>query len=142
MTKERKSYLGNVMFAVVGIALIVGGAIWLVSITNFRETAVKTEAVITSITTYEDSDGETEYNAIAEYTADGVSYSGSVSYRSGLKEGDTVRIYYNPDDPQRFQDSGDPIVAVIMIIMGVLCSFVGFFPVIYKLLPDNKNRRV
>ena len=142
MGKWHKSILANVMFAIIGIGLILGGAVWLMAIGNFKKTAVKTEAVITSIKIYEDSDGDTQYDTIAEFTVDGVPYSGYIGHVSGMKEGQVVTVYYNPDDPQEFQDSADPIIAVVFICVGILFAFVGFFPVIYKLIPDNKKRRV
>lgn len=140
MSKWRKRMSANVLFAIVGIALIIGSIYWLISMENFKKTAGKIEATITSITQYEDSEGETQTNAFASYIVDGVSYSNYIGYKAGMKEGDTVTLYYQPSDPQKIQDTTNSFVAIAMIVLGALCCFVGFFPVIYKLLPDNRER--
>jgi len=142
--KQKKKISLYFIFAVVGIALIVAGTVWLVQSENFKKKAVQTEATITEIETYEDSDGETQYNVLVEFYADDVKVEGDLGLHvSGMKKGQTVKIFYNPDDPNDFKSASEGIwMFVVFIVGGIPLTFVGFFPLIMKLIAAIKNRRV
>lgn len=146
MSNEKKSRNISLyfIFAVVGIVLIVVGTVWLVQSEDFKKNAVQTEATITKIETYEDSDDETQYNVLVEFYADDVKVEGDLGFHvSGMKKGQTVKILYNPDDPNDFKSASEGIwMFVVFIIGGIPLTFVGFFPLIMKLITAIKNRRV
>lgn len=143
MSDEREQKRSaNWIFAIIGIALIVAGIVWLVSIEGFKKNAIETEGTITRIDITTNSEDEDQYSAVVEFTVDGITYTGSVGYTAGMKEGDAVTIYYNPNDPQDFQDNSNSIVAVVVFLgLGAACSFVGFFPLIFKAITASRNRR-
>ena len=83
--KGKKKASVNWIFTIIGVALIIAGVICLVKSESFKKNAVETEATITEIDTYEDSDGDTQYNVLVEFRADGVKVEGSLGYHvSGM----------------------------------------------------------
>lgn len=108
--KGKKKSSVNWIFAIIGVALIAAGIICLAKSENFKKTAVETEATITEIEIYEDSDGDTQYNVLVEFRADDEKIEGSLGYHvSGMKKGQTVQIFYNPNDPHDFKSASEDI---------------------------------
>ena len=134
----------NWIFATIGVALIVAGVICLVKSENFKKNAVQTQATITEIDIFKDSDEDTQYNVLVEFRADDAKIEGSLGYHvSGMKKGQTVQIFYNPDDPQDFKSTSEDIwIFVVLIVLGVPFLLFGIFPVIMKFITVLKNRRV
>lgn len=146
MSNEKKSkkislYL---IFAVVGVALIIVGTVLIIQSENFKKNAAQTEATIVEIETYEDSDDETHYNVLVEFYAGDVKVEGDLGYHvSGMKKGQTVKVFYNPDDPNDFKSASEGIwMFVVFIVGGIPFTLVGFSPLIAKLIKAIKNRRV
>lgn len=144
MKKEKKKSSVNWIFAIIGVALIAAGIICLAKSENFKKTAVETEATITEIEMYEDSDGDTQYNVLVEFQADDEKIEGSLGYHvSGMKKGQTVQIFYNPNDPHDFKSASEDIwIFAVLIVLGVPFLLFGFLPVIMKFITVIKNRRI
>ena len=142
--KGKKKSSVNWIFAIIGVALIMAGIICLAKSENFKKTAVETEATITEIEIYEDSDGDTQYNVLVEFRADDEKIEGSLGYHvSGMKKGQTVQIFYNPNDPHDFKSASEDIwIFAVLIVLGVQFLLFGFLPVIMKFITVIKNRRI
>lgn len=142
--KGKKKASVNWIFAIIGITLIVVGSVWLAKAESFKKNAVETEAAITEIEIYEDSDGDTQYNVLVGFRADDMKVEGSLGYHvSGMKKGQTVKIFYSPDDPHDFKSASEDIwIFVVLIVLGVPFLLFGFSPVIMKSITVIKNRRV
>ena len=142
--KGKKKSSVNWIFAIIGVALIAAGIICLAKSENFNKTAVETEATITEIEIYEDSDGDTQYNVLVEFRADDEKIEGSLGYHvSGMKKGQTVQIFYNPNDPHDFKSASEDIwIFAVLIVLGVPFLLFGFLPVIMKFITVIKNRRI
>ena len=142
--KGKKKASVNWIFTIIGVALIIAGVICLVKSESFKKNAVETEATITEIDTYEDSDGDTQYNVLVEFRAYGVKVEGSLGYHvSGMKKGQTVEIFYNPDDPHDFKSASEDIwIFVVLIVTGIPFAVVGFSPAMMKFITVIKNRRI
>ncbi len=142
--KGKKKSSVNWIFAIIGVALIAAGIICLAKSENFKKTAVETEATITEIEIYEDSDGDTQYNVLVEFRADDEKIEGSLGYHvSGMKKGQTVQIFYNPNDPHDFKSASEDIwIFAVLIVLGVPFLLFGFLPVIMKFITVIKNRRI
>lgn len=142
--KGKKKSSVNWIFAIIGVALIAAGIICLAKSENFKKTAVETEATITEIEMYEDSDGDTQYNVLVEFRADDEKIEGSLGYHvSGMKKGQTVQIFYNPNDPHDFKSASEDIwIFAVLIVLGVPFLLFGFLPVIMKFITVIKNRRI
>lgn len=133
----------NWIFAMIGVTLIVVGAVLLIKSENFKKNAVQAEATITDIDIYEDADGDNQYNVWVEFYADDAKIEGNLGYHvSGMKKRQTVKIFYNPDDPSNFKSaSGDIWIFMVFIVLGIPFLFAGSFPVIIKLVRLIKDRR-
>lgn len=132
--KGKKKSSVNWIFAIIGVALIMAGIICLAKSENFKKTAVETEATITEIEIYEDSDGDTQYNVLVEFRADDEKIEGSLGYHvSGMKKGQTVQIFYNPNDPHDFKSASEDIwIFAVLIVLGVPFLLFGFLPGHYE----------
>lgn len=141
--KRKKKTSINWIFAVIGAALIITGSVLLARAESFKKNAVETEATITKIESYEDSDGDTQYNVLVEFYVDDTKLEGSLGYHaSGMKKGQTIQIFYNPDDPHDFKSASEDLwMFVIFIVAGIPFAIVGFSTVIIKLITAIKNRR-
>lgn len=122
------------IFALIISLAFLGAGLW---IQFFRTSGYEsTQARITKIeTTVGANNGSsrrsrTHSRAYIEYVVDGNTYSGpSDIYESGMREGQMVTIYYNPDNPA--QMAGDPGFLGWMFIgiggISVLASFAMMF---------------
>lgn len=141
--KRKKKTSINWIFAVIGAALIITGSVLLARAESFKKNAVETEATITKIESYEDSDGDTQYNVLVEFYVDDTKLEGSLGYHaSGMKKGQTIQIFYNPDDPHDFKSASEDLwMFVVFIVAGIPFAIVSFSTVIIKLITAIKNRR-
>lgn len=106
-------------FVPVGIILIVFGALMLA--TQPKEYA-QTTGTVTSVERYEDADGSASYDVKFTFTVDGTEYEGVFSGEFGhLKSGDTVDVYYDPNNPENVSntDSGGIIAPILIVVGGV-----------------------
>ena len=112
-------------FLPVGIILIVVGIFLLGANTDdYLETA----GTVTSVEESVDADGNKTYDITFTYSAEGKTYTGMFP---GLSEksrvGDTVRVFYDPADPEKTTNSKTGLVPVIMIGLGLLGLAFGVF---------------
>ena len=98
------------------------------------ENYVETKATITRIEeelspTYDASDGlgpeDYNYTVFVKYEYNGETYSEKEygNYDSSMKEGDTVVLYVNPDEPDDFMS--DPSGGFTFVIVGIVIILVG-----------------
>lgn len=92
----------TMLIAIVAFAAV--GAITLVKAERYVKNGVKTDATITSVTRNVSSDEDNvSYDVFVEFRVDGVKHKGLLdSYVIGMKKGDTVPVYYMPDNPDDF----------------------------------------
>ncbi len=78
---------------------------------------------------YDESDGlgpdDYEHRVFVEYTYNDETYSEKEygNYDSSMKEGDTVLLYVNPDEPDDFMS--DPSGGLVFVIIGIVIILVG-----------------
>ena len=116
---------GIIFFAIGLILAIVGVAVHINDV-NFKESALTTTGTIVDISSYTDSDGDTDYNVVIEFRVNGKKYSGRLNYYySSMYEGDSLTIYYDPDNPSDFigEDSVTGIIVLIIFIKYVLIIY-------------------
>ncbi len=91
------------------------------------------------------SDGKTKYRyfAIVEYSVDGQSYSGRLNtYSSGMRIGDSVDIYYNPENHADFQDASGNLLLVVMMLIGFAPMGIGFYLIINDVKTNSKVKKL
>lgn len=93
----------------IGILLFVGGGFWLWKcIAKKHKCTVETEAAITGVKRHKGTGKkrDVDYSPLVKYTADGNEYEGEADISSVLpskfKEGETLTIKYNPNNPAEF----------------------------------------
>jgi len=111
---------------------------------KFRETAVETEAVITKINTYRknNTDGEYYHDVYVKYTVDGDVYESRLNYwNSGMREGGTVKIYYDPDEPNVIVSDSTTLLLILSVSFGLVSwvFIVLIFLTIRKSIAEKKR---
>ena len=108
-----------------GLALIVFGTITFF-ITNGNKDYIETEATVTKLEieqeSYTDSDGNfvpASYKAYLKYTVNGSEYESDLSGTAGYKEGDVIKIFYNPNNPVEITQITSTMLPIILIIGGI-----------------------
>ena len=113
-------------FIPVGIVLIIFGVILMMfKSDNYLETVGK----VTTVVEETNADNQKEYDVSFTYTVDGKEYTGTFdNLGKKSKEGDDIKVYYNPDNPEQITNSKlGGIVGPIVIGVGVLALALGAF---------------
>jgi hypothetical protein len=116
------------IFAILGIGLLIGGIIWYNSMQTFMGSAVETRAIVVDEVRETDPSDHSKYRYLytLEYTVNGEKHTITevVGESPTMDVGEAKKIYVNPDDPEDFQLGGTG-TAVGMIIMGAVCVLIG-----------------
>ncbi len=123
------SLLFGAVFLLVGLSFFLSGVIHCLSFNAFKSKAVLIEAQITRIivnyVTRTDTGKRTDCDVWVSYTIDGREYETKLNYyTSGMREGDTVEIFVDPDDPSDIE--ADTLIPDIVFIgLGGLFTVIG-----------------
>ena len=123
MSKKRLSALLTVLFGIIFAG--VGVFMAFINGKGFKET----EAVITEVREiYEgtDEDGPNyRYEVFVKFTAGGKEYNTkSDYYQAGYVEGKTIKVFYNPENPNEVTGNSKGL-GIAFMIAGVVISLVG-----------------
>lgn len=114
-------FLFGVIFVIIAAANIAG---W----EEFRKDAVSVNATITDIDTHTERRGKkkkTYHDVFVEYEYEGVTYSDELDYyTSGMREGDDVEIYVDPERPSDSR-SKPYLVSGIMGLFALIFGGIG-----------------
>lgn len=94
---------------------------------KFKTSAQSTNAVITQIDAeWHGGNDNYAYNVYVAYTAGGKAYQGQLDfYKSSMRKGKRIKIYYNPDSPEEFiGDKGMWPIAIIIVAVIITCGCV------------------
>lgn len=142
MKPKKTEKLLFLIFTVIGILVIIVGVFYNKSFMEFKKTAVETEATITEIYYYSDSDGETHGIVYVAFEVDGKMYQGELGYySSGMYEGDVVEVLYNPQNPNDFKSSSN-FLGIFFIIIGLVFLVVGVIPMVIRVKKKNNNKKL
>jgi len=129
--ENRMITIVSAVFALVGLIIIVVGAAITISNQYFLRTAVEATAVITDIYTTRNSDGDTLYTVYVRFYVNDDEYVGQLGvWHSGMAIGQSVKIYYDPDNPYRFRSEIGIVLIVSLLLFGsifLLVSFILFY---------------
>lgn len=132
------------ILSLVAILFITVGVVLKVNSDSFMAIAEKTTGTITEIEVYytKDSDGDRvrRHRVYVEYIVDGERYENRLdSYNSTMREGGSVTVYYDPDNPTRISSGGSSVSTFIMIGLGGIFLVVDVI-IIVRLVSANKKR--
>lgn len=126
------SLLTTVFVFAIGVLITVVCSLKIAEQKNDKSVYIETEGTITSVSREyvggADSD-DYEYTVLIRYEVNGTEYRDVEygSYKSSMKEGDTVKILYSEDDPSKIRVPGSEKVAYILLVAGIAVILVGVF---------------
>lgn len=134
----RQPMFKNVLFAIGIVFLLtgsiflgIGGAMYMYG-QYYRENGIQTEALI------EDIRGE---DIRIRYETNIGAFTGPLGfYDSSLREGDTVRIYYDPQNPGRIYAASSDILSVVFLSVSVLLLGFGSGLIFSNIIKSRHNR--
>ena len=148
MHKNKSLTLINIFFSVIGIVIMSIGIIWIGYVMYFASNADEVEGLITELTRYKtyDSDGEVEYeyDIYVEYTYEGYEHEVELDiYSSNMKEGRTVTLWVNRDDPRDvIVKNTDFLFGLIPLGIGLAFALVGIVPIIAGRVKNRKTQNL
>ncbi len=94
------------LFLIVGLLMLF---IPIIMDIDFMINIVETEAIITEISPYTNSEGDTYYHVGIMFEANGQTYSGTLLYNNieNINVNDTQRVVYNAHNPNRFSNNNN-----------------------------------
>lgn len=112
-------------FVPVGMILIVFGIIMMGFKTDeYLETVGKVTSVVEEVNT----DDQKEYDVSFTYTVDGKQYTGTFENLSEKsEEGDEIKVFYNPKNPEQISNSKIGILPLILIGAGAVALVFGIY---------------
>lgn len=141
--KNLISKLFFLVFAFVGITLIISSFKIGKVASSFMETAKETTGTIVMIADNVNNDGEVYHNVVVEYKVKGRTYKEKSNYySSSMREGQSIKIYYDPDNPRNIQTGGDKASSLafwIMFFMGAVFTCVGVVPLLSGILKKSNT---
>lgn len=150
MAKQKKNIKAStavmgVMIAVFGVIFLIIGLFVAKDEKEFRENALQTTGTITEITVdyIRKTDGKTkkEYDVYIEYTVDGIVYNDRLSYYdSSMHKGQSITLYYNPEDPSDV--IGEKTGTGVFILVSCFFIILGIVFIIPSVLSGNKKKKL
>ncbi len=118
--------IGGWFFLIFGLIFMIIGINIKIMTEGIKKNSVKTDATITNIRSFTNSDGESDYIVEVSFEVDGVYYSGRLDYYDiTMDKGDRVTIYYNPDNPSEILSHGGTVIFYIFLIVGGGVAIIG-----------------
>jgi len=146
MKQDKALKILEIVFGIVGVIMLVVGIIIFTSGITKKNTYKTTEAVISSIESYRDSDGDRHYTVYVTYRVPGTSQLHETSigyYSSSMDEGETIEVMYNPENPKEIVAlNGYWIAAGILTLMGVVFGSVAAVMLITEVRKNIKMKNL
>lgn len=132
--KAIENMIGGI-FLVVGVIMLIITGIVYGKMIQTKQGMVKEKAIITEIT---------ESNQVyVEYFAKGKAYYKRIPiFSSGMKEGDTMEIYYDKENPSEMQVKEEWVVFIAWPILGIVFSAIGGGIVFSKIYKAQKKKKL
>lgn len=144
MKKAVTYYLFLLVFVLAGAVMIVMSFTLNNSYNSFVDKAVMTTGEIDSIRTKTDSDDNVSHNVIVSYDVEGKHYRGNAGYYNGsMKEGHSIKIYYDPDNPREFKvDKSGDNTRWILLVVGIVFGGVGLYVLILSIKGSSRGKSI
>ena len=135
----------GLVFIVAGILI---GAYKVSKLSRLKDFGIPTKATISDIKIVDNIDSPI-YSSFVNFTADNGEYIIQANlhfYHSGMHVGDTIDIYYNPDNPLDIMAEREPLwlLPLVFVILGLIpLSFgVRFIPNIIRVNKNIQNDKI
>ena len=141
--KKNSNSVIFIAFFLFGLVFFIIGIFLTVKIIKFHTIARETTGVITSITTDYDSDGDLHHRVYVRYSVDVKEYDGEYGfYHSGMIEGQSVKIYYDPGNPRYIKSKSSFVTGFAFMLFSAVFSSVGLIPLIIQKNRNVKKKRL
>ena len=130
--KKTRSVLSSVIFLLVGVFFIVCSVL---ALRAPKATWLETQGTVVEIQEdYDTVNEEIAYRVFVDYEVEGKTYTHAEygAYNTGMKEGDTVTVQYNAEDPAKIQAPGSESIPYIVLGAGILAVAFGIFLLVRK----------
>lgn len=152
---KSSQWIFGLIFTIIGALIVFWGINLGISGNKFMETALSTTGRITDIQVYRKNSSyrqsydydynysdsrsdDLEYDVYIEYEVDGQIYDGMCNYYiAGMREGDSITVYYSPDNHSDYMVEGQNITNWFVPIIGVIFLIVGLSVAISNLNKAN-----
>lgn len=131
------------VFFLVGLLLVGIGVVWIINSVKISDEAITTNATITEIDSYRDSDGDRHHSVYVSYEAEGKVYDNVRlgEYNSSMYEGKVIEVKYLKDNP------GKPYSSlwmgpIMLMFMGAVFGAVGGFPLVAAIGNGKKQKKL
>src|SRR5688500_4877579 len=127
----------SILFAAIGVGLIMFGIMNMVGAAKFREMATQANGEVLRLIAIQDDDGTTYAPEVKFTAADGTEIIFTSDYSTNPPSdsvGETAKVLYLPEDPYRarLDDAGSTYLGgIILMIFGLLFGGFGFIPALY-----------
>ena len=141
---KKVEWLIAIIFSSTGLVFLVAGISLTVGTFKDNNDFVEHRAVITRLQQYRNSEGELSHLVYIEYKINGVTYNQYYdSYKSSMRTGQEVIIYYDPDSPERILASGGKDYLVLIFPgMGALFFILGASMAGVKIANTYKKKKL
>lgn len=122
-----------IIFAVIGCIFMAVGIFQAFASNRFKQKAVEVRAVISSIESYRDSDGDMSHRVYVSYSYGGNRYEDVRlgEYSSSMRKGGEIKLMIDPDDPEKARTGfGMILLSTVFSGMGLIFVCVGLIPLI------------
>ena len=125
------AYLSTILLGIVflGLSIFIG-------VSDSDTEYIQITGTVAEINEYYDFDGELQHSVFVDYEVDGQKYEHAEygSYSSSMKVGDTVGVYYNPEEPEHIQAEGFKTIPYVVGGAGIVAILVGGFLLVKKVI--------
>ena len=142
MKENKIENLTWIIFAIVGAALLIVGINAASNVFNYSN-KIETTGVITRISVYRDSDGDSSYKVYVSYVAEGNRYESTLNgYSSSFYEGKEVEIYYDKDNPNKIGMKSLDLLFLILPGIGLIFLIIGGTGILVKVNKKKLEKRL
>lgn len=141
MKKIKPMKLCILIFLIIGIIYTSLSAVFTAININIRNTCISVKAEIIDFEVYRGSDNDKHTKTVVKYVADGKEYTDKMnSYNSSWDIGDSVDVYYNPDNPKEIKNEMPVVLCLVFGLLGV-AFLIASIVLIIKQKNKNAKRR-
>ena len=139
------SFIGAIIFAIIGEAFVIAGIINYINTKEFVSKAALVEAKVSRIESDIDDEGDTEYTAYVTYTYEETKYKNVMlsEYNSSLYEGKDLELYLDKENPTNVRiKSVIYLFAIVFIGFGILFLLMSALIIILRVRADRRRKRI
>ncbi len=133
------------IFGLAGIAMLIGGFLFMRSSMRFQSIAVEVTGTISNIESQRSSDGDIRHRTFVDYSYNGENFEDMPLryYNSGMYVGKDIPLLVDPGDPGHISSkSGDTFGYILLLGMGIVFTLTGLIPLTVILNGSIKGKKL